>query len=286
MRCYLCGCAESARVEGKVRDRPEIGIRRCIQCGLVFLESFDHIRDDYYSATYTDEQLAGRSWQDYLDECRMDDERRVGQIKAKIAGHRYLDIGCGAGGVLLGARPHCREATGVEPQARWRRELERAGIGMRASLAEVEAASQDLISLFHVVEHVADPVPFLCEVAGKAARGGLVVIEVPNADDALLSLYRNDAFSRFTYWSPHLFLYNPHTLRMLLDKAAVFGEIEITQFQRYPLSNHLMWLARGVPGGHNEWSFLDTPEINVGYADRLAARGACDTLIAYARVKK
>ena len=78
--CYLCGCTGSERVDGVVRDRPEIGIRRCTDCGLVFLESFDHIPRDYYDESYTEEQLAGQSWESYLDECRVDDERRSGEL--------------------------------------------------------------------------------------------------------------------------------------------------------------------------------------------------------------
>lgn len=284
MVCYLCGCPQSERVEGTVRDRPEIGIRRCMDCRLVFLESFDHIPRDYYDGSYTEEQLTGQTWQSYLDECRVDDERRFAQLREDISGRRYLDVGCGAGGVLLQARLVATAASGVEPQGTWRRELAATGIPIHARLSEVRDVSQDVISLFHVLEHVADPLPFLRQVASKAAPGGMLFIEVPSADDALLSFYKNAAFSRFTYWSPHLFLYNQDTLKRLLAKADIAADITVAQFQRYPLSNHLMWLAQGKPGGHQKWAFLDTPALNEAYSERLASLGGCDTLIATVRV--
>ena len=107
-----------------------------------------------------------------------------------------------------------------------------------------------------------------------------MVIEVPSSEDALLTLYDNDAFQHFTYWSQHLFLFNAETLRLLATKAGL-RVVSIQQFQRYPLSNHLHWLSRSLPGGHQNWSFLDTPALTESYAASLAAVGKCDTLIAH-----
>jgi SAM-dependent methyltransferase len=282
MQCYLCDGQIIEPVPGKVRDRPEIPILRCVSCGLVFLGSFSHVHESFYDTDYTDENHAAYDWRAFLNECRQDDERRFRQLRPLIANRNFLDVGCGAGGVLLLAREHCRQVTGVEPQSRWRGLLTEAGVSTVASLGEVADASQDVISLFHVLEHIPDPLPFLRELLTKSAPGGRLLIEVPNADDALLSLYRNKAFSEFTYWSPHLFLYNPGTLARLLEKAGIARErFSISQFQRYPLSNHLMWLAEGRPGGHAAWSFLDAPLLNEAYAAQLANLGRCDTLIAW-----
>ena len=106
------------------------------------------------------------------------------------------------------------------------------------------------------------------------------MIEVPSSEDALLTLYDSDMFQRFTYWSQHLFLFNAETLRILAAQAGL-RVVSIQQFQRYPLSNHLHWLSRNLPGGHQHWSFLDTPALTEAYAASLAAVGKCDTIIAY-----
>lgn len=281
--CYLCGSSRFDAVEGKVRDRPNLGILRCADCGLVFLDSFDHVQGSFYESAYTEENHPDKDSEQLLSECRVDDERRLTQILPLITSRRYLDVGCGVGGVLMRARPHCAACAGVEPQSRWRKELQAKGIPVKAALDEVEDASIDVVTLFHVLEHIPDPLPFLAKVRAKVAPRGLLFIEVPNADDALLQLYRCKAFSEFTYWSPHVFLYNARTLVLLLKKAGLGGGASIQQFQRYPLSNHLMWLAKGKPGGHEEWSFLDAPDLSSAYAARLAALGMCDTLIAVVR---
>lgn len=138
----------------------------------------------------------------------------------------------------------------------------------------------DLITAFHVVEHLPDPRSIVRELAARLKDGGRMVIEVPSSEDALLTLYENDAFQRFNYWSQHLFLFNAETLRLLTTQAGL-RVLSIQQFQRYPLSNHLYWLSRNQPGGHKHWSFLDSPELKNAYANTLAAVGKCDTLIAH-----
>ena len=109
---------------------------------------------------------------------------------------------------------------------------------------------------------------------------GKLIIEVPNANDALLTIYQNEAFSNFTYWSCHLYLYTKHTLELLAKKAGLKVEF-IKHIQRYPLSNHLHWLSKNKAGGHEKWgNFLDSKDLNQAYENQLATLGATDTLIA------
>jgi SAM-dependent methyltransferase len=281
MDCYLCGSARSETVPGRVRDRPEIPILRCADCGLVFLGSRDHIHDEYYESDYTLANHGQQEWRESLNCTKRDDERRFRELEPYLRNRRYLDIGCGAGGTLLLARGTASKVFGVEPQLRWRDCLKGEGVLVVAAIDDVADRSQDIVSLFHVLEHVADPIPFLRVIQSKVADGGRIVIEVPSADDVLLTLYRSKAFSEFTYWSPHLFLYTAKTLGALLERAGIQrGRYVIQQFQRYPLSNHLMWLAEGKAGGHEKWAFLDSEALTSEYAAQLARIGKCDTLVA------
>ena len=51
-------------------------------------------------------------------------------------------------------------------------------------------------------------------------------------------------------------------------------------------SNRLYWLSQGEPGGHQEWAFLDSPELKVAYANALASAAKCDTLMAHLELEK
>ena len=281
MECYLCNSVDIAPVDGLVRDRPDISIHRCLSCGLVFLGSFDHIHEDFYNTDYTTENHSHLDWSKFLNECTIDDSRRFKQIQSLVTNKVYCDVGCGAGGVLLKARDIASQVIGVEPQPAWKYCLSDSNIDIFSSVDELKDLSYDVISLFHVLEHISDPIPFLETLLTKVIPGGKLIIEVPNADDALLSVYKSKEFSRFTYWSPHLFLYNSSTLTQLFLKAGLSrDQFEISYFQRYPLSNHLYWLSHGRPGGHIEWSFLDSPLMQEAYSSRLASLGKTDTLFA------
>ncbi len=120
----------------------------------------------------------------------------------------------------------------------------------------------------------------LSNLADSLRENGRMIVELPSASDALLTLYDCDAFQRFTYWSQHLYLFTESTLERLARQAGL-KVIAVERFQRYPLSNHLYWLSQGKPGGHQQWAFLDTPELASVYASVLAKLGKTDTLIAH-----
>jgi len=218
---------------------------------------------------------AMESW---LRESEPDDQRRFEMLKTSLADRRVLDFGCGAGGFVHKAQALAAGIAGVEPERRVR-DYWGDSLTLYGNLADA-GDGYDLITAFHVLEHLPDPRTMLRELAARLKDGGRLVIEVPSSEDVLLTLYDNDAFQRFTYWSQHLYLFNAETLRRLSTQADL-RVLSIQQFQRYPLSNHLYWLSRGRPGGHKHWSFLDTPALTEAYAASLAAVGKCDTLIAH-----
>jgi len=74
-KCYLCGGTEFKKRPGSVRDRSELEVFECASCGLVFLSSFDHIRDGFYESSemHGEEMPDVQAW---LKETAWDDERR------------------------------------------------------------------------------------------------------------------------------------------------------------------------------------------------------------------
>lgn len=276
MTCYLCGGKDHRKRPGSVRDNPDLEVYECRSCGLVFLSSFDHIHDKFYeSSGMHDGEVDIASW---VVDTAWDDDRRFDFLKTLLENRSVLDFGCGNGGFLLRARKTARRVEGIELEERLQPYFKGNGLTVHASIDNV-TDSFDIITLFHVLEHIADPVDILGRLLEKLSPGGSIIVEVPNAGDALLTLYENEAFSRFTYWSPHLFLYTGSTLEALAKKAGL--EVNyIKQIQRYPLSNHLYWLSKGRPGGHKTWGFLESEELHRAYEKQLASIGCCDTIIA------
>lgn len=275
--CYLCNGSALAERKGAVRDDPTLRILECSACGLVMLSSAQHIHTAHYadSGMHGDSAPSIREW---LRQSEPDDQRRFEMLATAMVSRRVLDFGCGAGGFVRKAAAIAAQAAGVEIERRVR-EFWCEELTICPDLREA-GRGYDLVTAFHVVEHLPDPRAMLKELASHLASGGRLVIEVPSSDDALLTLYDNGAFQRFTYWSQHLYLFNAETLRRLAEQAGL-RVVAIQQFQRYSLANHLYWLSRGQPGGHQHWPFLDTPELTRAYAAALAAVGRCDTIIAH-----
>ena len=265
-----------------MRDNPGLEVFKCVSCGLVFLSSSDHIREGFYESS----EMHGEEMPDvqvWLRNTECDDERRLQYLKSMLPNRSLLDFGCGAGGFLLKAREFTATAHGVEPEARLGNHYQSSGLTIFQNLSDIpndiRRVGYEIITMFHVLEHIPDPKSILGELSEMLASDGQIVVEVPNADDALLTLYNNSPFSHFTYWSCHLFLFTAKTLEMLFTQIDLKINY-IKQIQRYPLSNHLYWLSNGKPGGHQKWHFLNSPDMHAAYEKQLAAISKCDTIVA------
>ena len=279
--CYVCGNSDFSPVDGTVRDIPEMPIFKCSDCGLVFLGSNSHIDDSFYqdSNMYTNKP----SWEEQLKVCRNDDVRRANFLFPLTEGKDVLDIGCGAGGFLLHSKDSSSKVVGADLDSLYLDLIESKGINTFEDTSEIQDTF-DVVTLFHVVEHLKDPKTFLQDIKDRLTKeNSKIVIEVPNADDALLTVYENDNFKKFTYWGCHLNLFTEDSLIRLVKSIGLKVD-QVSQIQRYPLSNHLYWMANGKPGGHNVLTQFNGAALNVLYEYVLSDMKACDTLLLTASV--
>jgi 2-polyprenyl-3-methyl-5-hydroxy-6-metoxy-1,4-benzoquinol methylase len=274
--CFLCGSTDYRERNGSVRDNDTLKILECNHCGLVFLSNLEHINEDYYQESNMSEGFSVQQW---LNETHTDDTRRFEFVKEMIINKDIIDFGSGAGGFLSQAKKIAKSVTGIELDNKIISHYKNEDILHTADIESLADNHYDLITAFHVIEHLKEPREILDALISKLKKNGKLILEVPNANDALLSLYKNEAFSHFTYWSPHLFLYTDHTLRLLFKPFNI--EIDfIKHIQRYPLSNHLYWLSHNKPGGHQVWgNFIDSPELTKAYESQLASFNATDTIL-------
>lgn len=278
MNCYLCANTEHLDVKGQVRDNPDIKIKKCSSCGLVFLEDTVHIEAEFYENNGMSKTCP--SGCNFSATDAKDTQKRFSIYHNELKDKNILDFGCGSGSFLTKLK---KENTSpylyaLEPNKKYHEYLS-SNFNLYNSINEITDESLDYITMFHVMEHLKDPLEILNSLYKKLNKNGRLIIEVPSCDDALLSLYDSDAFSEFTYWSCHLYLFNNETLRKLLEKTAYKVDY-IKQYQRYPISNHLYWLANKKAGGHEQWDFLDDADLNAAYEKKLASLGKCDTIIA------
>jgi len=276
----VCNPDTVTKLHPRVRDRDDIDVLQCAQSGVIFLSETQHIDISHYEAKApTHRPGAGKR---AIISTNDDTERRFSAYGNIVRGKRWLDIGAGSGAVLDRFGPVALEYAGVEPQETAASFLKDLGHPVYRSLEEVPQGSFDVITLFHVFEHLQSPMDMLQQAHDKLAPGGRIIIEVPHARDFLISFVACPEFRDHTFWSEHLVLHTRASLNALLC-AAGFQVTAVTGVHRYPLANALHWLAKGKAGGHEHWSMLRDTALDQAWGDVLARQDMTDTLVADAR---
>lgn len=267
----------------RVWDREDVAVLKCAQSGVIFLERIDHLNDSYYEGKEGLSYWNSEGREAALRETWADDSRRASQISPMLINKKYLDVGSGLGGILDLVKPVAKEVHAVEPQKDAMTNLQNLGYKVYSSTDELSGSGNeyDLITLFHVLEHIPNQLETLKQLYKALAPGGKIMIEVPHAGDALLNIYDLESFRKFTLWSEHLILHTRRSLETYLSLAG-FKDISVTGFQRFPLANHLMWLKEGKPGGHIKMPQLRDAALEDAYAKMLGRIDQNDTIIAFA----
>ena len=172
MSCYLCNSDKYNKRAGKVRDNSNIDILECSDCGLVYLSSLNHIQDGHYeeSGMHGDEVPDIDNW---LKETEFDDNRRFEFIKAKITNKTILDFGCGIGGFLDKSKQSADKVAGIELEIALQTSFKKRGLNVFLNLSAAKENNQkyDIITAFHVVEHLQDPKSILKDLSELLAGG-------------------------------------------------------------------------------------------------------------------
>lgn len=274
----------------RTRDVEGLTVYRDRHSGVIFIDDYYTGDDTYRAGSYREDKKPVTGKPDF--ERFADCQRRFADYRQFVLGKDVLDFGCGEGLFLRKAKEYARSVTGVELEQPL---VDRLNLdGIRCATSFPEGVTFDTCFLFHVAEHLPEPIETLSAIRNAIRPGGFAIVEVPHANDLLLA---SEQFKAFTLWSQHLILHTRESLRRLIIEAG-FSSVSIQGKQRYPLSNHLNWLLNGRPGGHKmQMSALDSPALSGatnsarpsdGVAQRECAetkessphKGQCRTLIA------
>jgi 2-polyprenyl-3-methyl-5-hydroxy-6-metoxy-1,4-benzoquinol methylase len=164
---------------------------------------------------------------------------------------RFLEIGCGAGGILAQAlESGVGECHAVEPNRDDANFVARRLPGAKVirdvfQEADLPDSFYDVAASVEVLEHVVSPRAFLQKCRSILKPGGQIHLEVPNFDDVLLSTYKDNSYQDFFYHKAHIHYFTRESLTRLCSECGFQGTTQ--SFLMYPFFNHVWWHQHGGP---------------------------------------
>ncbi len=233
--CNLCGADDAETLfvgsDPYAEGRPRYRVARCRRCGLAYQDPRVPeacIGAHYPTAFYLPRGTGGEggaagleaAYQRHLFAWEMD--RVLSAARALGRSPRsVLDVGCGPGQRLLLYRECGLEVAGVERSE----DADRArALGLDVFRGTVEdylrSAGRrrfELVTAYHLVEHLFDPLGALRAMRTLIADGGLLAIVVPNVGSLQARAFRGR-------WAPndlprHTHFFTPRTLGELVSAA-------------------------------------------------------------------
>ncbi|MBN1583347.1 MAG: class I SAM-dependent methyltransferase [Anaerolineae bacterium] len=218
-------------------------IVQCRQCGLIYTDPRRRPADmmnDYEAVVDTRylEEREGR----ILTFSR--NIRSLEEMVPSRNGHRLLDVGTHVGVFVEVAQSRGWDAWGLEP-SKWAVDIGRKnGLNMiQGTLhdAELDPATFDVVTMWDVVEHLADPMADIQEVTRILKPGGIFCVHTMNVD----SFFARLMGKRWPWLvEMHLYFFSPKTLRAMVEKAGL--KVESWQVQGRYL--HLGYLLSRLSG--------------------------------------
>ena len=226
-RCTLCGGSE--RTE-QFRDGP-FRVVRCTGCTLVYVTP--RLRPEVLPQVYNEEYWSSKSpkergYADYRSQAPLylkTFKKRLALVE-RFRKHkgRALDVGCAAGFFLKILHDAGWTVDGVElspaiaSHAREVYGFEQVHVGPVES-AGYEKGSFDLITMWDVVEHVPEPLPFLEHTMSLLADDGVFILETQNVE----SKFAKRLGPKWHHYKhlEHLYHFSPATIERLLDRVGM-----------------------------------------------------------------
>jgi 2-polyprenyl-3-methyl-5-hydroxy-6-metoxy-1,4-benzoquinol methylase len=133
--------------------------------------------DDYISHTDGKRSLFERGYH-FIKSIALKNKLKL--INAQSSKGKILDIGAGTGDFLVVAKNDGWQITGIEPNAKAKEIAINKGVSFAESLSALESHSFDIITMWHVLEHVPNLDEYLTELKRLIKPTGTIVIAVPN----------------------------------------------------------------------------------------------------------
>jgi SAM-dependent methyltransferase len=249
IKCYMC--KEDLQTGTVLATKKEIRhncynknkkIVKCKSCGLVQLipiwssSELDKIYKNYSSKKdFIGQKISSREYPKYIDKF----------LKKE---HYILEVGCGLGTNVKRLLKKKYDIRGIDKD-------ETVCDGKNIIHCDIKELINydnmfDIIYGIHFLEHLQNPLDFINTTYKNLNMGGRLILEIPNVEEPLLTVWKNKTFNKY-YWRPdHLFFYDYDSIKKMIIRS-FFCYYDVVRKQKYGLFNHLNWLIRKKPINYN-----------------------------------
>lgn len=243
--CPACG-TESFSTYLTVKDhflsKESFNLELCDSCSLLFTNprpTLERIGDyykseDYVSHSSTKKGLVNKVY-GWVRSYTL--KKKISLLKQLTKGKKVLDIGAGTGHFLAKAKESGYVVLGLEPDEDARKvALSENGIELKdLSLLHGLNQSFDIVSMWHVLEHVYDLQVDLEKIVSLVNHNGVLIIAVPNYTSFDAQYYKE-------FWAAydvprHLYHFSPKSIIPLVEsKGLKFEKMLPMNFDSYYVS--------------------------------------------------
>jgi 2-polyprenyl-3-methyl-5-hydroxy-6-metoxy-1,4-benzoquinol methylase len=293
--CFLCKSKKLELIKSRLRNGEiKYKIFGCKNCNLIQLLPRPAVQENkkFYDKNLQDKDTGKEIdfWR--LHDNNLFDTKRHVQLTKSLCKNKdckILDIGTGYGFFLNALfDAGYRNVMGIEISKERRLMALKHGkvkiINFDVNNPDRKIGKYDVVTLFHVLEHMSNPVLFLKNIKKLIKPQGRLICEVPNVKEMLLDNCKE--YNNFYWIRAHLNYFCKETLVKCFKKAK-YNDIKIKFKQRYGLMNLFNWLIIGKPQ-------IEKPTFEIGdnykavesfYKKYLESIERSDAIIAIARLK-
>lgn len=194
-------------------------------------------------------------------------EKKMSWINEYKTNGTLLDIGAGTGDFLVKAKSHNWEVNGVEPNSSARNLAASKSLILKEDISEIANKSCDVISMWHVLEHVPNLELQIQRLKDILKNDGLLIIAVPNYKSYDALYYKN-------FWGAydvprHLWHFSQKGISDLFTKSGFrLVETKPLKFDSYYVS----LLSEKYKNGRS--NFINS--FRVGFLSNLRARSTSE----------
>lgn len=256
MKCILCGNSNLELLTTKLRDGKVGSVFRCPTCDFGMLDdqsSFEELHE-WYDGHYRNEHgpnLSMKNEYRSIFECYAHhQEQRIHFLKPYLnSSTRLLDVGCSTGQFIWAVKDLIKDAAGTDYDsgaASFAHEVTGCDFfGGELEESPFNRNSFDVVVSNHVLEHTFDPLYFLNTIKKYMKPEGVVYVEVPNMNDALLKVYDSQTFKSIFYHIAHRWYFTSKSFAKIMEMAGFEGKIVFLNM--YNMLNHIQWALLDKP---------------------------------------